>query len=274
MPPLGSLHPQIVHFVIALGLVGVFLRIISLFWNRDWIRYSATVLLLIAATASVLAVISGDKAHGPAERIPGARSIVHDHESAGEWTRNLLLIIAAIELGALAVRKRSRGTERGLLIASALVGVAASVNIYRTGKLGGDLVYGYAGGVGMRAGDTDAVRRLLVAGLYHRARIARDSGRKGEAARLTRELAQQVPGDASVQLLAATSLLKDDGDAAAARALIEGISVPADDPRLVTQRGALLVETLRAQGHADSATALLDELLGKYPESRVLKELK
>lgn len=274
MSTIGSLHPQIVHFVIALGLVGVLLRILGFLVKGEWVRYAATVLLLVAAGASVLAVKSGDEAHGPAERIPGARDIVHEHEEAGEWTRNLLLVVALLEIAALAMRKRNAKVERVLLAGSALVGMGAGWSIYKTGKLGGDLVYSYAGGVGMRPGDPDDVKRLLIAGLFHRARVAREAGNKEEAARLTDELARQVPDDVSVQLLAASSILKDRNDPAAARAAMDAISVPADNQRLVMQRGALMVEVLRANGQADSAEVLLQELLAKYPESRMLKELQ
>lgn len=33
------------------------------------------------------------------------------------------------------------------------VGVAAVANVYQTARLGGELVYAYAGGVGIRSGD-------------------------------------------------------------------------------------------------------------------------
>ena len=69
MSTLGSFHPQIVHFVVALGLVGILLRILAFFLRAEWVRYGATILLLIAAGASVLAVKSGDDAHGPAARL-------------------------------------------------------------------------------------------------------------------------------------------------------------------------------------------------------------
>lgn len=273
MPELGSLHPQIVHFVIALGVVGVLLRLLSLTRWASWSSPAATALILVAAGASVLAVKSGDDAHGPAERIPGARAVVHDHEEKGEWSRNLLLAVAALELLGLALRKRPR-PHRVALVASGLVGMAALVSLYRTGKVGGDIVYSYAGGVGMRPADSGAVQRLLIAGLYHNARVARDAGRKDDAARLTDELARQVPGDPAVALLHANSLLHDRADPTGARAALAAIAVPADNPRLVTQHGALMVETLAALGQPDSAKALLGSLLERYPESRALADLR
>ena len=273
MPELGSLHPQIVHFVIALGVVGVLLRLVSITGLASWSSPAATALLLVAAGASVLAVKSGDDAHGPAERIPGARAVVHDHEEKGELSRNLLLAVAALELARLALRNRRR-PHQAALVASGLVGIGALVSLYRTGKVGGDIVYSYAGGVGMRPADSGAVQRLLIAGLYHNARVAREAGRKDDAARLTDELVRQVPGDPAVALLQASSLLHDRADAAGARAALASITVQADNPRLATQHGTLTIETLVALGQADSARALLADLLARYPESRALTELR
>jgi uncharacterized membrane protein len=270
MPPLSELHPVIVHFVIALGLVGVALRVVSLFKFGQWARYGATALLLVAAAAGALAVKSGDAAHGPAERIPGARDAVQTHEHDGERARNVLGVVALLEIGALLLRKRSQ-VAQGLTIASAVVGVGAAYLIYEAGEHGGRLVYEFAGGVGTRTGDPADVKRLLVAGLYHQARVARDSGRGEEAARLTAELARQSPTDPMVALLGVESQLKDLKDAAGALSTVRSIQGPADQPMFATRRGTLMADAYVALGQRDSARALLTELATKFPQSRSVK---
>src|SRR5262245_51992182 len=99
MPQLGALaayHPQVVHFVVALAVVGVLLRLVSLTGRLAWTGPAAATLILLAAAASVAAVQSGRDAHGPAERVPGARDAVVEHETSGEWARNALLALAAV----------------------------------------------------------------------------------------------------------------------------------------------------------------------------------
>ena len=76
MPNLGAFHPQIVHFVIGLLLVGVAMRIVSLTGRLKFTSPMATTLLLIGTVAAWAAVKSGTDAHGPVERIPGARAAV------------------------------------------------------------------------------------------------------------------------------------------------------------------------------------------------------
>jgi len=267
MPDIGPFHPQIVHFVVAMGLVGVALRIVSLTGRFAWTRPAATLLLLIAAVASIGAVRSGQDAHGPVERVPGTREAVQEHEELGEKTRNLFLLVAAFEVAALALRKREK-VQRGLLITSALAGIAASGFLYEAAEHGGSLVYSYAGGVGLRTGDPQDVRRLLVAGLYHEARVARDSGRTEEAARLTDELVRQDPNDPVVTLLSIESILKDRKDPRAALAALTGLPVPENNPRFAMQKGMLQSQAYEAAGQRDSARAVLEDLVKKFPRAQ------
>lgn len=267
MPPISELHPVIVHFVIALGVVGVLLRVVSLFPFGRWAQYSATTLLLIAAAAGALAVKSGEAAHVPAERIPGARAAVEQHEEDGERARNVLGVVALLEIGALLFRKKASAVK-GLLTASAVVGIGAAYLIYEAGEHGGQLVYEYAGGVGTRSGKPDDVQRLLVAGLFHQARIARDSGRFDEAARLTAELKRQRPTDPFVALLAIESQLKDTKDAAGALSALRAVTGPANEPQFAARRGMLMADAFVALDQRDSARAQLQELKVKFPQAR------
>ena len=181
MPNIASFHPQIVHFIVVLGFIGVGLRLLTFFVKLEWIRPAATLALLAAAVSGVLAARSGDQAHGPAERIPGAREAVQEHEELGERARNLFLVVAAFELLALAMRKKEK-VRRLALIGSAATGVVAAFFLFEAAEHGGELVYSYAGGVGTRSGNPEDVTRLLVAGLYHAARTRRDSGDTASAA--------------------------------------------------------------------------------------------
>jgi len=116
------------------------------------------------------------------------------------------------------------------------------------------------------------VRRLLIAGLYHQARIARDSSRFEESARLTEELTRQAPDDPHVKLLGAESLLRDRKDPNAALAAIAAIPVPPDSRFFAVEKDLLASEALAAAGQKDSARALLNALAQKFPNSRWIKD--
>lgn len=271
MPNIASLHPVVVHIVVVCGIVGVIFRWVSLTGRLSWTRHAATALILIAAAAGFLAAESGHQAHGPVERVPGSNEAVHEHEEAGDLARNVFYALAAIELVALALRRKP-SIQKAAYVVSALVGCSAGYFVYEAAEHGGELVYSYAGGVGLRTGDTTDTRRLLIAGLYHQSQAARKAGNREEAARLTDELVRQVPNDPAVRLMAVESQLRDRGDARGALDALHGMAIPADNPRVTIQTGVLTSEAYMALGHPDSARRLLQDLKQQYPDSRSVNE--
>jgi uncharacterized membrane protein len=267
---LAALHPQVVHFVIALLFVGVLFRCVSLTGRAPFTGPAAVVLLLVGTGAAVLAVQSGTAAHGPVERVPGARAAVMQHEEWGERTRNIFLLVAALEIAAL-VPAVSRW-RRSLQLASALVGVAGAASLYEAADLGGDLVYAYAGGVGIRSGDPADVGRLLVAGLYHQAMLERKAGKPADAARLIGQLAQRYPDDTSARLLAVESLIVDQHDGKAALAALTWFPATPDSRFLRFRVGLLRADALAATGMADSAKAQLQAMAREFSNNRAIED--
>jgi len=266
MPDIGVYHPVIVHFAIALLIMGVVFRWLSLSGRAAWSGPAAATLLLVGALAAVVAVQSGLNAHGPVERIPGARQAVVDHEEAGEWARNVFLIVALLELAALIARRRYLNVARGALWGSALAGIFGVAAIVKAADRGGELVYSYAGGVGIRSGDTADVTRLYLAGLYQAAQSARAQNDSTRAAALFGELQRQFPNDTTVRLLAIESLLRDRRDGRAALAALSRIHVPVTDRRLRVRVEFLKADAFVAVGKPDSARATLQRLAQDFPD--------
>jgi uncharacterized membrane protein len=277
MPNIAVFHPQIVHFVIALFFVGLALRIASWFIWPTWTKPAGALLLILSAAASWAAVKSGTQAHGPVERIPGAREIVEHHEETGERARNLLLVLGALELVALALAKQAKA-QKALHVVSGVFGLYVGYSLYEAAEHGGEIVYEYGGGPGVRSNDTTDIRRLLVAGLYNQAQRDREAGRSEEAARLTDELVRRMPGDQTVAFLAIESKIKDRNDPQGALADLAAISFPADQPRIAIRHALLTADAWKALGQPDSARAILDALKQKYPDNagvqRAIESLK
>ena len=273
MPNIGELHPQIVHFVVALLLVGVAMRLVSLTRWFSFTDLAATTLLLIGTGAAVLAVRSGTDAHGPVERIPGARQAVIEHEEYGETTRNIFLGVAAIELIALALRRRPTQARyvKYAHVASAVVGLWGSTQLYEAAEHGGELVYGYAGGPGLRSGNPEDVARLLLAGLYNQSQVDRRRGNSAGAAALIDEMARRFPNDTNVQFLRAESLLRDTKQYAAAMAALDSIPVAPGDARTATRKATLKTDIYLAMGKPDSARAALAPAVQANPNNTRLK---
>jgi len=266
MPNIGAYHPIIVHFAIALLIVGVIFRWVSLTGRAPFTAPAAATLLILGTVAAYLAVHSGTDAHGPVERIPGVRQAVMDHEEAGKWARNVFLVVALLEIAALFAKKRSVQIARVALWGSAVVGIFGVAAILKTADRGGDLVYAYAGGIGIRSGDTADVNRLYLAGLYQAAQQARAVHDSVRAAALFAALEREFPTDTNVRLLAIESLLRDRNDARAALTALGRFPASPDDRRLQLRLGFLKADAYVAVGKPDSARAVLGQLGTAYPD--------
>jgi uncharacterized membrane protein len=273
MPDLAVFHPQVVHFAIALLLLGVAFRITSLTPWLKFTNHAATTLLILGTIAAAVAVRSGDDAHGPVERIPGVRNAVIEHEEYGERARNIFFVVMAFELLALGLARTTAGARfgRSALVGSAIVGVGGSMMLYEAAEHGGELVYAYAGGPGVRSGDPGDVTRLLIAGLYQQSVADRRAGRAEDAARLVDEMAARMPEDTTAQLLRVESLLIDRADAATALVAARAVMVDPANPRLATRHATLTADAFLALGQPDSARAVLAPVVAAFPQNTRLK---
>jgi len=268
---MAALHPQIVHFTIVLVIVGVIFRLVSLFGRPAFASPAASTLLIAAALAAVVSVRSGTAAHGPVERAPGSRPPVMEHEEWGERAQIVLLVLGAIELLGLALRKSPK--VRAVHALAAVVGLAGVYAVYETGEHGGELVYAYAGGVGLRSGDPKDVERLLLAGYYHQAMADRAAGRHDQAATLIAQAAERYPADPEVQMLAAESKLLDRKDPQGAIDALNAAQLPADNRFMAFRKGGLLADAYEAAGRKADAAAALDAVLKVFPNGRLQQRL-
>ena len=270
IPSLGPYHPLIVHFAIALLFIGVLFRLISLTGRAAFTGPAAATLVLLGAVAVYGAMQSGEIAHRPVEAVPGAGKAIKEHEDWADRARNVFFGVAALEILGLVLSRR--GKFKVVHFASGLVGLAGLFFLFETGEAGGNIVYSYAGGVGIQNNDPADVGRLLLAGIFQQAQLDRKQGNTAEAHKGFEELQHRFPQDLTVQLLGAESWLIDQKDPAAAIAAIEKISVPADNRRLLMLRGFLLADAQVAAGQQDAARATLQDLQKAFGENPMLKQ--
>lgn len=267
MPSIASFHPQVVHFVVALIVVGVAFRWASLVVRQAWLPIAAAVLIALGTGASVIAVRSGLEAHGPVERVPGLRPAVVEHEQWGERARNVFFVLLVFEVVAGAMAARQHAYARTAALVAAVVGLAAVGALYRAGGGGGKLVYSYAGGVGIRTGDPADVNRLLVAAAHHQAALDRQSGKMAEAAALIELVARRFPEQLELQLAYVESLVTDRKAPQEALLRLDAIRVPTEDVEMRVHAGVLRSSALVASGDAGAAKQVLEMLRSEFPTS-------
>jgi len=139
-----QLHPVADHFTVAIIIIAVLADLLaSLFASRIWIRYMATLLMVIGALAAWSSNVTGgweasrvwDNVTGP------AKDVLKTHAELGGW---LPWVITALALWRLGIQFLGFiAGLRPLYLLAAIVGVG--LLIYQ-GHEGGELVYTY--GVG------------------------------------------------------------------------------------------------------------------------------
>ncbi|HKE82366.1 MAG TPA: DUF2231 domain-containing protein [Vicinamibacterales bacterium] len=268
---LASLHPLVVHFTIVLIIVGVAFKLVSLFGRPAFAGPTATTLLLLGAVSAFVSAQSGTAAHGPVERAPGARPPVMEHEEWGERTNQIMMGVGVLELAGLVLRRWPK--VKIVHAVSAVVGVAAVVAVYEAAEHGGDLVYNYAGGVGLRSGDPKDVERLLLMGYYQQAMADRKAGRTADAAELIAAAAKRFPSDPEVQMLAGESMLVDLKNPQGALDTLTSIKVPADNRFMLMRHATLQADAYEAAGQKDKAAATLEAVVKQFPNPRLQQRI-
>lgn len=307
MPSIGPYHPIIVHFVVVPLILGLPIYLLGLVLKRP--RYfwpMASILLVVGTVSTWLATQSGSEAHELAERIPGVAQAVRIHQELGEDTRDIftgILIVELLAIGAAwrtgqlgdgatgggdggsadragaegdgAEREAATSRIRRLPFALRVVVAASWIwgawMVYDTAHHGGDLVYSYAGGVGVRTGNPQDVRHLLMAGLFNQSLQDRKDGDHADAARLVNVMVTEFPNDPEVELLKAESLILDLKDGRGALALLATLPT-SGSPRLRIRKALYESDAYALLSMPDSARAALETLPARFQRSRMVKD--
>ena len=268
---MGPFHPQVVHFAVALVFVGVGLRLLSLTRKVPFAGPAATTIVLLGTLACFVAVYTGTEAHAPVEQIPGVRPAVVEHEDWGVRTRNLFVVVSLFELAALMLSLRGHRWGHIVSVGAAVAGLGGLAAMYETAEHGGELVYGFAGGIGIRSGQPEDVNHLFLAGLYQQALQDRKNGNNDQAMTLIDLGAERFPSNLEIQLMAVewTTDVKKDPSLALRR--LDGLQVAADDTRGRIRAGLARAGALLAQGNRDGAKAVVQTLQAEFPNNAQVK---
>ena len=157
MFPIPSpLHPAVVHFPIALIIVGMVIAVASIFARRCGMQWAAALLLAAGAVGAMVAVATGEEEAGTVGAISeAAEQVLDEHEEWAEMTRNAAIAAAILAIAAAAASE-IRIAGRGLSAAAAVVAIAAAYSVAQTGHYGGRLVYRH--GVGVNTAGAEAAQ--------------------------------------------------------------------------------------------------------------------
>ncbi|MGD1007403.1 MAG: DUF2231 domain-containing protein [Ignavibacteriaceae bacterium] len=144
---LSQLHPKVVHYPIALFIIYALLEIIGALFKRDFFSKSAYLILFIGIVGAIAAVLTGNSAVDTIQQLNKIRTIipleaVSEHVNYANftlWYFSGLLVFRSF----IVLKKNFSGVIIYSFVILSLIGVFL---IYKTGELGGKLVYKYGAG--------------------------------------------------------------------------------------------------------------------------------
>jgi uncharacterized membrane protein len=142
------LHAMIVHFPIALLLVGFLSELIGIITRKAFFNQASFYLLILAAAGAITAYLTGDSAGGGMEG-GSLKKAMDMHEQAAFVTLWLTIAAALVRTIVELLKKKIWW----LRIAAFVLFTAAAAGVGRTGYLGGQLVYKHAAGVELGFGN-------------------------------------------------------------------------------------------------------------------------
>ena len=139
---------MIVHFPIALLIIGFLTDLTGLFIKREFLNQTGFYLLILGALGTVAALLSGEQAGEGIVEAGALKQAIEMHEEAAELAVWLVGIAAVVRI-LLVILKKYTGVLKIAALALFMVSVGA---IARTGYYGGKLVYEHAAGVQFNLG--------------------------------------------------------------------------------------------------------------------------
>ncbi|MGA1196874.1 MAG: DUF2231 domain-containing protein [Candidatus Latescibacterota bacterium] len=137
-----DIHPLIIHFPIALLIVGALCDTIGILGKRDLFLQIGFLLFALGTLTTIPAALTGNYAAETAQHIPNIYADLDWHDTLGTATAILAVILTLTRIH-LTIKKQFTHTTQYIYLLGALI-VATLVGL--SGYTGGHLVYNHGAG--------------------------------------------------------------------------------------------------------------------------------
>jgi uncharacterized membrane protein len=144
----SHLHPMIIHFPIALLMVGFLADLSGIIFKKEFFTKAGFYLLILGTIGVIAAYFSGHIAGEGVEEAGTLKQALENHENAAILSLWLMAAASIVRIIIVSLKKYSGSFKFAALIIF-LIGV---LSIIRTGYYGGELVYKHAAGVQFNLG--------------------------------------------------------------------------------------------------------------------------
>lgn len=148
---LGSLHPQIIHFPIALFTVYTFLEIVGLVFKKDIFTKAAFIILILGVLGAFAAVLTGNQAEEAWKQWNSiSKELLEEHELFATitlWYFFGLLVLRTLFVINVEIKNKFIKHATKMKIAFVILAFAGCFFVYETGGHGGKMVYKHGVGI-------------------------------------------------------------------------------------------------------------------------------
>ncbi len=144
------IHPMIVHFPIALLIVGFIAEFINVAFKKEFFGKAGLYLLILGTLGVIAAYISGNIAGDGLTEAGALKNAIETHEEAAVVSLWLMIIASVLRI-AFVLIKKYEGAFKWIALLLFFAGV---LSIARTGYYGGELVFKHAAGVQFNLGSS------------------------------------------------------------------------------------------------------------------------
>ena len=133
LPWMDTIHPIVVHFVIAMALISFVFDLIAVVWRRPALFEASFWNLLLATGAIFVAIIFGQVEAGLASPYSGARDILNYHSTIG-WS--LAGVLSLLTAWRYVVRQKDPAVlPKGFLVIDGVLAALVFTQVYLGDKL-------------------------------------------------------------------------------------------------------------------------------------------
>lgn len=136
----AHIHLILNHFPIVGSLIGTALLIYGLLLKNNAVQKASILVIFIMSIIAIPVFLTGEPAEEAVENINGINeSTIEEHEEAAEISFWVMLVTGGASIIAYALSVRNRYSANFMIKATAVLGIASSIMMVRTGYLGGQI---------------------------------------------------------------------------------------------------------------------------------------
>jgi hypothetical protein len=135
----AALHLALNNFPPIIDFAALLVLVAGVIWRSQAVLRAALGLFVLASLIAIPVFLTGEPAEHMVRHLDGVSSVaIHPHEEAADWAFALLCAQGVLAL-AMLIFFRRRDIARWALVAIILVSALATVAVFRTAKLGGNI---------------------------------------------------------------------------------------------------------------------------------------